>query len=114
MSLTKRSEHDDMLRSVVQRSGYESYFEYSTCAGAGVVGISLKVGSGRIGGADESLVQQPQDVKRIAIEPTEMVNSNRVIRFGLMEDFIAWERIVIKRIKRKPRPLPGKRAGREP
>lgn len=77
-----------MLRSVVQRSGYESYFEYSTCTGAGVVGISLKVGSGRIGGAAESLVQQPQDVKNIASAPTEMVRRNRVIRLRLIEVFL--------------------------
>lgn len=56
--------------------------------GAGVVGISLKVGSGRIGGAPVSLVQQPQDVKRIVIAPTEMVSRNRVIWLVLIEDFL--------------------------
>ena len=77
-------------------------------------GISLKVGSGRIGGTAESLVQQPQDVKKIASAPTEMVRRNRVIRLRLIEYFFIWKKFVIKRIKRKPRPFPGKRAGREP
>jgi hypothetical protein len=57
----------------------ESYFEYSTCTGAGVVGISLKVGIGRSFGAAESLVQQPQDEERIATALTEMASRNRVI-----------------------------------
>ena len=52
------------------------YFEYSTCTGAGVVGISLKVGNGRSGGAVESLVQQPQDEERIATAQTETASKN--------------------------------------
>ena len=52
------------------------YFEYSTCTGAGVVGISLKVGNGRSGGAVESLVQQPQDEERIATAQTERARKN--------------------------------------
>ena len=52
------------------------YLEYSTCTGAGVVGISLKVGNGRSGGAVESLVQQPQDEERIATAQTERARKN--------------------------------------
>ena len=52
------------------------YFEYSTCTGAGVVGISLKVGNGRSGGAVESLVQQPQDEERIATAQTVTASKN--------------------------------------
>jgi len=53
--------------------------EYSTCTGAGagagvavVVGISRKLGIERSGGADESPVQQPQEVQRIAMTLAEM------------------------------------------
>jgi hypothetical protein len=42
------------------------YLEYSTCTGAGVVGISRNWGIGRSGGADTSLVQQPQEERRTA------------------------------------------------
>jgi hypothetical protein len=58
---------------------YGSYFEYSTCTGAGVVGISLKAGIGRSGGAAESLVQHPQDEHRMAAALTEMARRRRVI-----------------------------------
>jgi len=53
--------------------------EYSTCTGAGagagvavVVGISRKLGIERSGGADESPVQHPQEVQRIAMTLAEM------------------------------------------
>jgi hypothetical protein len=52
------------------------YFEYSTCTGEGAVGISLKMGNGRSGGAVESLVQQPQDEERIATTQTERASKN--------------------------------------
>jgi hypothetical protein len=55
------------------------YLEYSTCTGAGVVGISLKLGMGRRGGAAESLVQQPQDEDRTAMTLTEMARKKRIM-----------------------------------
>jgi hypothetical protein len=56
-----------------------TYFEYSTCTGAGLVGISLKWGMGRSGGADESLVQQPQEEERTAMVPAEMASKIRIM-----------------------------------
>ncbi len=56
-----------------------TYLEYSTCTGAGLVGISLKLGIGRRGGATESLVQQPQDEARTAIALAEMARKIRIM-----------------------------------
>jgi len=53
------------------------YFEYSTSTGA--VWISWNCGSGRRGGASESLVQQPQDVARTAVTQTGMASSRRIM-----------------------------------
>ena len=62
-------------RSASTESRGAPYLEYSTCTGAGVavvVGISRKLGIERSGGADESPVQQPQEVQRIAMTLAEM------------------------------------------
>ncbi len=55
------------------------YLEYSTCTVAGVVGISLKLGMWRRGGAAESLVQQPQDEERTAMALTERARKKRIM-----------------------------------
>jgi hypothetical protein len=55
------------------------YFEYSTWTGAGVVGISLNMGIGRRGGADTSLVQQPQEDESTAITLAEMARKIRIM-----------------------------------
>lgn len=64
-------------RSASTDSWDAPYLEYSTCTGAGagvavVVGISRKLGIERSGGADESPVQHPQEVQRIAMTLAEM------------------------------------------
>ena len=64
-------------RSASTESRDAPYLEYSTCTGAGagvavVVGISRKLGIERSGGADESPVQHPQEVQRIAMTLAEM------------------------------------------
>ena len=67
-------------RSASKKSRGAPYLEYSTCTGAGVmgagasvvVGISRKLGIERSGGADESPVQHPQEVQRIAMTLAEM------------------------------------------
>jgi hypothetical protein len=67
-------------RSLLFRKGIKAnYFEYSTCTGAGVVGISRNWGIGRSGGADTSLVQQPQDEVRTAMALTEMARNKRIM-----------------------------------
>lgn len=55
------------------------YFEYSTCTGAGVVGISWNCGIGRSGGAATSLVQQPQEDRRTAQALAEMARNKRIM-----------------------------------
>ncbi len=55
------------------------YFEYSTWTGAGVVGISRNWGIGRSGGAETSMVQQPQDEVRTAMALTEMARNRRIM-----------------------------------
>jgi hypothetical protein len=57
----------------------EVYFEYSTWTGAGSVGISLKAGMGRRGGAPESLVQHPQEEERTAMALAEMARKIRIM-----------------------------------
>ena len=76
----KQAEAYNEARSLLSEKGVEAdYFEYSTWTGAGVVGISRNWGIGRSGGADTSLVQQPQDEVRTAMALTEMARNRRIM-----------------------------------